>query len=181
MTDKVTPKQARGIMALLTEPTITAAASKAGVTPKTIYKWLREPRFKAALSEAQAGEIDAAARRLSGLQSKAIGALVKVFERAEEQDALNIAELFTEETYTLKDSEATATRLVLDIEKVKANGRLIKKLKTSKGELEVEGYDALTAMSLKQRAAESILNHMLKLTDIAEIMKRIEALEARGK
>lgn len=181
MTEKVTPKQARGIMALLTEPTITAAASKAGVAPKTIYKWLREPKFKAELSEAQAREIDAAARRLSGLQSKAIDAFVEVFERAEEQDALNVADLFTEETYTLKDSENTATRLVLDLEKVKASGRLIKKLKTSKGELEVEGYDALAAMSMKQRAAESILNHMLRLTEIAELEKRISALEQRSR
>ena len=88
MTEKVTqitPKQARGIAALLTESTIQAAAAKAGVAPKTIYKWLKQPAFSAALSKAQAQEIDAAAARLAGGLPQALDELERLITTAQSE------------------------------------------------------------------------------------------------
>jgi len=88
MTEKVTqitPKQARGIAALLTESTITAAAAKAGVVPKTIYKWLKQPAFSAELSKAQAQEIDAAAARLAGGLPQALDELKRLMTTAQSE------------------------------------------------------------------------------------------------
>lgn len=178
---KITPKQTRGIVALLSSSTIEEAAEKTGVRSKTIYTWLRQPEFTAALNEAQAREIEAAGRRLAGMQSAALDALQDVFERSDELDALNVAEFFREESYIDRDTEQPAIRLILDVEKIKERGKLVKKLKTSKGELEVESYDALTALGMKQRAAETILNYMIKLREFADLEARIAALEERIK
>jgi len=188
MTEKVTqqakklnPNQVRGIAALLTEPTITAAAEKAGVQPKTIYRWLKQPEFTAALSEAQAREIETASRRLAGMQSDALDALADVFARSDRLAALNVADFFIEDTYTDPETGRETTRLILDLEKIKERGQLVKKLKTSKGELEIESYDALAALGMKQRAAEAILNYMMRLREFADLESRISALEERIK
>lgn len=85
MTEKVTPKQARGIAALLTEPTITAAAARAGVAPKTIYKWLRQPVFTEELRRVQNQEIDQAAARLAGGLSEALDELYSLMTGAKSE------------------------------------------------------------------------------------------------
>ena len=91
MTEKVTPKQAHGIMALLTEPTITGAAKAAGVAPKTIYKWLKLSHFRDALQEAQGREINAAASRLAGGLGVALEELEKLITSAESESVRRAA------------------------------------------------------------------------------------------
>ncbi len=85
MTDKVTPKQARGIAALLTEPTIAAAAERAGVAPKTIYQWLKLPEFRAELQRVQGQELDQIAARLTGGLSAALDELERLMTSAESE------------------------------------------------------------------------------------------------
>jgi len=41
----VTPGQQRAVLALLSEPSVAAAAEKAGVGLRTLHRWLREPEF----------------------------------------------------------------------------------------------------------------------------------------
>ena len=91
MTDKVTPKQARGIAALLTEPTITGAAKAAGVAPKTIYKWLKLPHFRDALQDAQGREINAAAARLAGGLGVALEELERLVTGADSESVKHSA------------------------------------------------------------------------------------------
>src|SRR5690606_8839812 len=45
---KLTSKQEAVIAALLTEPSYLAAADKAGVSPSTVYRWMRLPAFRSA-------------------------------------------------------------------------------------------------------------------------------------
>ena len=59
----LTPKQKKGLAAMLTQPTLTAAAQAAGTSEKTLYRWLALPAFAAELKARQAGIIDAAAGR----------------------------------------------------------------------------------------------------------------------
>ncbi|HEV2125560.1 MAG TPA: hypothetical protein VGW38_22640 [Chloroflexota bacterium] len=67
--------QARAITALLSSPTIREAAEAAGVTERTIHRYMQEPAFQAALREAEGRAIDDAVRQLVGLASDAIETL----------------------------------------------------------------------------------------------------------
>lgn len=46
--EELSPLQLRGIHALLTQPTMAAAAQEIGVHPRTVARWLKEPTFRAA-------------------------------------------------------------------------------------------------------------------------------------
>jgi phage terminase small subunit len=52
--DTITPRQERVIRALVESRNITVASKKAGVGRKTIYRWLKQPAFLAALNDARA-------------------------------------------------------------------------------------------------------------------------------
>ena len=49
----LTPKQEKTLAYLLSEPTIEGAAKAAKISKVTIYEWLKQPNFKAALDEAK--------------------------------------------------------------------------------------------------------------------------------
>lgn len=80
MGEKVTeislrPRQTAAIAALLNTGKVTDAAAAGGVTTKTIYAWLREPDFSAALRAAEADALRGLSRRLAGLGEAAADAL----------------------------------------------------------------------------------------------------------
>ena len=75
---KFTRKQEALIAALLTEPTYAAAAAKAGISPATLYLWLKMPAFLAAYRRAQRGLLEAALGRLLASSGEAAEALVHV-------------------------------------------------------------------------------------------------------
>lgn len=64
--------QQRAIVALLSERTVAEAAEQARVGERTIWRWLADPAFKAALVTAEGEMIDVATRRLLALQAGAI-------------------------------------------------------------------------------------------------------------
>jgi len=49
----LTPAQEQALIALLKEPTIARAAATSGVSESNIYRWMKEPVFKAAYREAR--------------------------------------------------------------------------------------------------------------------------------
>jgi len=71
----LSPKQRRTVAALLTEPDTTAAAKAAGVSRDTLYRWLAEPAFQAALRDAEASAIAAVSRSLVRLAERAAATL----------------------------------------------------------------------------------------------------------
>jgi phage terminase small subunit len=75
MVKKVTPRQLKAIETLLTTGDKTEAAKTAGVSRKTIYRWLKQDAFKQALAEAEAEALDALSRELVALGSKATATL----------------------------------------------------------------------------------------------------------
>jgi len=115
MSEKVTPRQAQGIAALLAEPTITAAAERAHVQPKTLYRWLRQPAFTAELRRAQGERIDQAAARLTGGLDQALDELERLMTSAQSETVrrqaatewLNRVHQFVE----LRDIEARLTAI----------------------------------------------------------------------
>ena len=73
----LTPRQLRAINALLTHPTVAAAAGVLGVAPSTIYRWLSETPFRAALAQAEGEAVAAAGRRLAALAENALDELAR--------------------------------------------------------------------------------------------------------
>ena len=69
------PRQEAAIAALLAEPTIEAAATKAGVGESTLRRWLAEPGFKAAYRTARRLVVEAAIGRLQQAATEAVDAL----------------------------------------------------------------------------------------------------------
>ena len=117
-TGTVTGKKARAIAALLSEKSVAAAAEAAGIGTRTLFRWLQEPEFQSALVQAESEAIDAATRRLIGLQSAAIDTLHD----------------------TLSDRKALP--------------------------------------GIRMRAAQSILDFLMRLRELRNIEKRLAALEA---
>lgn len=74
-TGALSAKQAAVIAALLETRTVADAAEKTGTPTRTIYRWLLQEDFKAALQTAESGMIDEAVRRLLSMQQTALSAL----------------------------------------------------------------------------------------------------------
>jgi len=78
----LTPKKTRAVTALLSSRTATDAAATAGVTERTIGRWLAEDEaFTRALRQAEDAAIDGAVRRLVGLQGQALDVLQDTLTR----------------------------------------------------------------------------------------------------
>jgi phage terminase small subunit len=70
-------KQRRAIEALLSTGDVTAAAKEARVGKSSLYRWLREPVFLAAVREAETAALDELSRMLVRLGRTAVGTLAK--------------------------------------------------------------------------------------------------------
>ncbi len=70
-------KQRRAVEALLTTGEVAAAAREVGVNRGTLYRWLQEPAFLAAVREAEAKALDELSRLLVRLSRTAVGTLAK--------------------------------------------------------------------------------------------------------
>ncbi|MGA7730909.1 MAG: hypothetical protein WCD37_06515 [Chloroflexia bacterium] len=72
-------KQKKAIAALLTSKDIQGAARQAGVSERTLYRWLDEDvTFRADLQAAEAEAVRSAARRLAGAADGAVTVLMYV-------------------------------------------------------------------------------------------------------
>jgi hypothetical protein len=78
----ITTKQQKAIAALLSEPTLGKAAKAAGIGERTLYNWLNEPNFKAALRSAEKELLDNVTRRLAAGQVLALDTLQKLIQSA---------------------------------------------------------------------------------------------------
>ena len=76
--DKRSRLRDKAIEALLTFPTLAAAAKYAGVGEYTLRRWLREPAFDAAYRQARQESLRLAIGRLSQVATCAVSTLVRV-------------------------------------------------------------------------------------------------------
>ena len=72
------PGQERAIIALLSEPTLKAAAASASISETTLWRWLREPGFKNAYRRARSEALGRATARLQALAGEAVETLAQV-------------------------------------------------------------------------------------------------------
>jgi hypothetical protein len=91
-TDKgITTKQQKAIAALLTARTTGAAAVSAGVSERTLYKWLADTSFRAALRTAESELVDSAVRRLAKGQEAALDTLETLIQKAKHESTRHAA------------------------------------------------------------------------------------------
>ena len=82
MSGKLSGKQEHALLALLTEATVEAAATKAGVNARTLFRWLNDPPFVAAYREARRQAVQRAIGRLQQAASDAVTTLRDVMTDA---------------------------------------------------------------------------------------------------
>lgn len=74
----LTLRQRKTITALLAARNVPEAAQAANVGERSVYRWLADPAFRAALLAAEGAAVDTATRRLVGLSDGAIDTLAEV-------------------------------------------------------------------------------------------------------
>ena len=77
-TNKLTPQQHRAIAALLNSKSVVEAAQQAQVGARTLYRWLDDPTFSAALAKAEGQLVNAATRRLLRHQDDALTTILVI-------------------------------------------------------------------------------------------------------
>jgi hypothetical protein len=75
---KLTRKQEQAVAALLVEATVQQAAERAGASPSTLKRWLKEPAFLAAYREARREVLEGSIGRLQAATGTAVDALLAV-------------------------------------------------------------------------------------------------------
>ena len=81
-TKELTPAQWRILPVMLSARTLEDAAKEGKISVRTLNRWLQEPHFQAAVSQAESSAIDYAVRRLLQLQDKAIDTITDVMDNA---------------------------------------------------------------------------------------------------
>ncbi len=100
--NELTTKQARAVQALLSAASVVEAARVAHVGERTLFRWLTEPIFRAALSEAEGALLDSATRRLLGLQDTAIETFENILKDEEASQAIRLRAATAVLDYLLK-------------------------------------------------------------------------------
>jgi hypothetical protein len=75
---KFTRRHEQVIAALLTEPTYAQAATKAGISRPTLYRWLQLPEFHAALRQARRALHEASVGRMQAMSSILVNSVLNV-------------------------------------------------------------------------------------------------------
>ncbi len=90
--DTLSRKQKKAIAALLSEATVEEAAAVAGISDRTIYRWLQfSDTFRHALAEAEAQAVAAAARSIAAGSFEAVSVLRSVANSPEADNRERIA------------------------------------------------------------------------------------------
>jgi hypothetical protein len=76
---------------VLSEPTLKAAAQKAGISERTLKSWSKLPEFVALLREARRRTFEQAISRLASVTSKAVTALEEGLEAGDRGQRLKAA------------------------------------------------------------------------------------------
>jgi len=108
MGDRLPPRKKRAILALVEHGAVSRAADVVGVTRQTLYRWMREPLFRAELQAATGSQVAEASRRLDGLLMRAVDELERLLDsESEHQRRLAVDSIL---------SHAARLRELVDIE-----------------------------------------------------------------
>ncbi len=116
----LTPLQQRAVAALLGARDVREAAKTAGVSERTLWRWLKEPVFAAALKQATQTCIEQATRRLVGGTQEALDTLWQVMkdDKAPSSARLRAATAWLDYHHTFRELDDIEARLAALEEKV---------------------------------------------------------------
>lgn len=80
MTPELTSKQRAGVLAVLSQPTLELAAAAAGLSRRTLCRWLKEPAFKAAVANTSRQLFEDGLRQLRALAPRATETIAELRE-----------------------------------------------------------------------------------------------------
>jgi hypothetical protein len=116
--EKLSRRRDLAVAALLCEPTVSAAADKAGVSERTLRSWLRRPDFRDAYQAARRQVLEGAVGRLQQAAGEAVEALRRNLTTGRPADQVRAAGLILQ--------HALGTAEVLDVaERLEALERLL--------------------------------------------------------
>ncbi len=87
----LTPTQEKALSALLIEPSVTAAAQKAGVGERTLHRWIRTEPFRGEYRRARAEAFSQAIGLAQRAASAAVGTLLRVMHDSTAPAAARVA------------------------------------------------------------------------------------------
>ena len=114
MPQNLTPKQRATIAALLSQPTLSAAAKQVGVSRDAVYRWLKEPDFAAALVAAESEHLQSVQRGMLAASERALVVLGNLLVSESESIRLRAALGILEQVIRLRqliDFDARLTAL----------------------------------------------------------------------
>src|SRR5262249_5381308 len=95
--EKLSRKQEQAVAALLSEATVQAAATKAGIGHSTLKRWLKEPAFLAAYRQARRELLETSVGRIQAATGTAVDTLLTVASGgAKDSDRVRAAGLLLE-------------------------------------------------------------------------------------
>lgn len=87
----MSPKQQKALLALLTQPTRERAASAAGVSPKTLRRYMESPEFQREYRAAFSSLVSDAARQAQQTLSPALTTLRQIMEDSEQNGQIRVS------------------------------------------------------------------------------------------
>jgi len=84
------PRQVAGLEVLLCGGNMTEAAKAAGISPRTLERWLTRPEFSGALQAMQTTVLKSITSRLTGLAGKAVDTLAELLSSEGVSDAIKV-------------------------------------------------------------------------------------------
>ena len=93
MEKRLTLKQRRAVIAIISSDSIMQACQNAGVAERTIRRWVKLPEFKAELVRIEQNLLESTTGKLAGLQERAINALSDCLTSKNENAKLRACQL----------------------------------------------------------------------------------------
>ena len=110
--ENITPQQQRAIVAMLTAPSIAAAAQQAGVGERTLFRWLQDDSFLAAYRTARRDAVSQAMARLQRYSSDAVDTLYQIMTTSSYDSAkIHAAKTILEYAHKAVELEDVEVRL----------------------------------------------------------------------
>jgi hypothetical protein len=169
-------KQEQAIAALLAEPTIAAAAVRAGVSEVTLQRWLREPSFAAAYRRERRRVVESAVARIQAAMVQAVDTLLAVTKGgAKESDRVRAAKALLDYAFRgLTDADALHGAPETTDGNALNSGDLVMLLAARLQQLD----RAELPTGEKARLTAALGDSLLRAFGVDVIDKRLEALQA---
>jgi hypothetical protein len=173
---KLTANQEALVAALLTEPTYAAAATKAGVSEATLYRWLKLPDFRTAYRRARRELVEGAVGRIQAATGQAVDTLVSVArDGAKDGDRVRASVALLDLAFRgLADSDTLHGEQEADDASQMGTDEVVKLLAARLRQIDA----AELPTAEKSRLTATLADAVLRAIGVDVLDKRLEALQA---